>query len=111
MASQSYSVSTHSHPKVAAHNVAQYPFNILVSTHSHPKVAAHNVAKYPFNILVSTHSHPKVAATFGGLPLFFKRFTFQHTATRRWLQVLPMPGSPVINVSTHSHPKVAADVQ
>ena len=35
-------------------------------------------------------------------------FQFQHTATRRWLQVFPTPYHSPVGVSTHSHPKVAA---
>ena len=37
--------------------------------------------------------------------------TFQHTATRRWLQATPKAGFCPIRVSTHSHPKVAAPYQ
>ena len=81
----------------------------LVSTHSHPKVAAVCQSAPQSSNAVSTHSHPKVAAAaFGGLHGRICRFNtqppeggcgghnkspfqlamFQHTATRRWLQVL-----------------------
>ena len=56
------SVSTHSHPKVAARGI---PFDVtddVVSTHSHPKVAAEHINDLVGFWCVSTHSHPKVAA-------------------------------------------------
>ena len=56
-------VSTHSHPKVAAADVA---FGVAVggvSTHSHPKVAAGGLCFDTLEGAVSTHSHPKVAAS------------------------------------------------
>ena len=76
---------------------------------------------------VSTHSHPKVAAS--GSAFSRPNSTFQHTATRRWLQrrppdfrtrlrfnTQPPEGGCAgtfgavddVVVSTHSHPKVAA---
>ena len=101
---------------------------ILVSTHSHPKVAAHFSYAAGSGVCVSTHSHPKVAAktvaatksskafqhtaTRRWLRGFFTRFgkgyLFQHTATRRWLPHAARGLSGVLQVSTHSHPKVAA---
>ena len=56
------SVSTHSHPKVAAWAYPAVPWVRLVSTHSHPKVAAFLGGQTFSPYLVSTHSHPKVAA-------------------------------------------------
>ena len=35
---------------------------------------------------------------------------FQHTATRRWLQIQEQNLLSLIDVSTHSHPKVAATI-
>ena len=78
------SVSTHSHPKVAALLLCFLFMMMTVSTHSHPKVAANNIANIMSLFLVSTHSHPKVAA---------------FTVDNALLAVI---------VSTHSHPKVAA---
>ena len=102
---------------------------ISVSTHSHPKVAAKQ-AIYANNYLrVSTHSHPKVAAAInprgdkrgdcfntqppeGGClwqaTAFQCVWLFQHTATRRWLHLALMSETGFDIVSTHSHPKVAA---
>ena len=56
------SVSTHSHPKVAAGQLTGGEANTAVSTHSHPKVAAESWANDIRLMRVSTHSHPKVAA-------------------------------------------------
>ena len=56
-------VSTHSHPKVAAHSTDDYKAKYIVSTHSHPKVAARNLTATVGADYVSTHSHPKVAAS------------------------------------------------
>ena len=55
-------VSTHSHPKVAAHCHLKRWSSSIVSTHSHPKVAAHPFLVNGMGRGVSTHSHPKVAA-------------------------------------------------
>ena len=111
-----------------AHYLNMYQFD-SVSTHSHPKVAA---AQYPeLNRLfgVSTHSHPKVAALKSGKPQLNLKFqhtatrrwlpavwptisagrSFQHTATRRWLRGQGFRHSDDKLVSTHSHPKVAAN--
>ena len=61
----------------------------------------------PPHLIVSTHSHPKVAADFVKiLRTGIKRF--QHTATRRWLQLNKSDLYAMVGVSTHSHPKVAA---
>ena len=63
--------------------------------------------RYYFLLHVSTHSHPKVAA-YEQMPLTIGRAMFQHTATRRWLRVMPLWLQGYSAVSTHSHPKVAA---
>ena len=101
-------VSTHSHPKVAAHELDvihhkklfqhtatrrwllvarrtdnQQPF---VSTHSHPKVAAYCLPAKGKPSAVSTHSHPKVAAFIAKVGKKTQP-KFQHTATRRWLHL------------------------
>ena len=55
-------VSTHSHPKVAAHDADDLAEMGRVSTHSHPKVAASQYGLLGLHQSVSTHSHPKVAA-------------------------------------------------
>ena len=80
-----------------------------VSTHSHPKVAAGKGGRPKSLTEVSTHSHPKVAADvdFIGNALIAK---FQHTATRRWLLLFRLTLRLGSLVSTHSHPKVAAAV-
>ena len=80
-------VSTHSHPKVAANYISITEDNFLVSTHSHPKVAAPPNKKPAQWRAVSTHSHPKVAA------------------------IATVGMQPFGAVSTHSHPKVAAAQQ
>ena len=100
-------VSTHSHPKVAAqleplsiHLIFKFQHTATrrwlrfmtplwgflrgVSTHSHPKVAAGVCLQRGERYCVSTHSHPKVAAYYT-----YRRYSFS-------------------KVSTHSHPKVAA---
>ena len=103
--------------------------NISVSTHSHPKVAADLKHGVLLLMDVSTHSHPKVAANGaqfnswanngfntqppeGGCSLNFCTVNwvslFQHTATRRWLQLHQHHARKEQLVSTHSHPKVAA---
>ena len=62
---QELTVSTHSHPKVAAKSMYRLLLNFNVSTHSHPKVAASAALNEIAEIRsVSTHSHPKVAALF-----------------------------------------------
>ena len=78
------SVSTHSHPKVAAENYDINTQAIWVSTHSHPKVAADANKLTSTSLAVSTHSHPKVAAK--ARAISFSMSLFQHTATRRWLR-------------------------
>ena len=142
-------VSTHSHPKVAGHAAprtfeAAYGFNTqppeggwrtdhqdararAVSTHSHPKVAGKRVQKM-VRFACGFNTQPPE----GGWKLFsvlkMKLRKFQHTATRRWLEVTytgfhvllsfntqPPEGgwqtsAKMIDkekVSTHSHPKVA----
>ena len=63
-----------------------------VSTHSHPKVAAKSYCRILDGDKVSTHSHPKVAACL--VYLLHHYILFQHTATRRWLQLIvssPVP--------------------
>ena len=78
-----------------------------VSTHSHPKVAA-----IPIFRLSHLHSSFQHTATRRWLRTNKKMHNvllmFQHTATRRWLQPVKynIDGEP--SVSTHSHPKVAA---
>ena len=102
-----YSVSTHSHPKVAAPLGLQFSDNVTVSTHSHPKVAAKAYITLNAGIIVSTHSHPKVAAN--ALIGFAEQIGSFNTQ--------PPEGGCGVNhwhdcemawVSTHSHPKVAA---
>ena len=100
------SVSTHSHPKVAAGHLSYLCDTTGVSTHSHPKVAAHRARSRHRYLLVSTHSHPKVAAQ--NLEPIMQAFKFQHTATRRWLPKTQDDVKGYLIVSTHSHPKVAA---
>ena len=79
---------------------------LSVSTHSHPKVAAHNhnklIALFKFQHtatrrwLQPTTGEPK------------RQKKFQHTATRRWLHLPLSMDCLNKHVSTHSHPKVAA---
>ena len=57
-------VSTHSHPKVAAHHAPFMHKQIKVSKHSHPKGAAFGSLLLTVALVVSTHSHPKVAAPY-----------------------------------------------
>ena len=56
------SISTHSHPKVAAAALAIIAPPKVISTHSHPKVAAYGSYNTSRVDDISTHSHPKVAA-------------------------------------------------
>ena len=122
------SVSTHSHPKVAAHNhnklIALFKFQHtatrrwLQPTTGEPKrqkkfqhTATRRWLHLPLsmdclNKHVSTHSHPKVAATAALHTHIITKF--QHTATRRWLLSKTAFSSHFCEVSTHSHPKVAA---
>ena len=80
---QKITVSTHSHPKAAAHKLALVAEWIQVSTHSHPKAAAFEYSHLiPLN-KVSTHSHPKAAAQVKVGRI--RQPVFQHTATRRRL--------------------------
>ena len=78
-----------------------------VSTHSHPKVAAiFTIAK--IIIKSSFNTQPPE----GGC-LFLRNkdgvlVAFQHTATRRWLRAVIQRTERIHSVSTHSHPKVAA---
>ena len=125
-----HTVSTHSHPKVAALSIVnskpeQWCFNTqppeggcpsffcshharhAVSTHSHPKVAANISQQKVVELTVSTHSHPKVAALWRLSPGNDHQ-GFQHTATRRWLLIAKIIHALRKIVSTHSHPKVAA---
>ena len=99
-------VSTHSHPKVAALGVVLSEPHMAVSTHSHPKVAAARCGLAALRDGVSTHSHPKVAADIPP-PL--------GCDTGRFNTQPPEGGCPSMpralangSVSTHSHPKVAA---
>ena len=78
-----------------------------VSTSSHPKVAAAIITVKNKRPLVSTYSHPKVAAFQNLLPLLIPH-QFQHTATRRWLPTVNTFGFRTVMVSTHSRPKAAA---
>ena len=78
-----------------------------VSTHSHPKVAANYWEEIIITLVVSTHSHPKVAAVFN-TPIKTRYTCFntqppeggclKEKSHPRW----------IAGVSTHSHPKVAA---
>ena len=93
-----HTVSTHSHPKVAAFSFALGFTWWLVSTHSHPKVAAKSYCRILDGDKVSTHSHPKVAACLVYLLHHYK--LFQHTATRRWLLKAT---ATLLNTSTFQH--------
>ena len=100
-------VSTHSHPKVAAHFYSFFCQNIVVSTHSHPKVAA-RLAHLACNNLYGFNTQPPEG---GCQPFNVMKVLvslFQHTATRRWLLFGVGQPTPISQVSTHSHPKVAA---
>ena len=89
MATLPRAVSTHSHPKVAADMFAMI-FKILdVSTHSHPKVAARVGASVGQAINGFNTQPPE-----GGCQVISDALgivaRFQHTATRRWLQLTQM---------------------
>ena len=62
-----------------------FEWDATVSTHSHPKVAARAESLILVNMIVSTHSHPKVAAMVAASQ--GENTPFQHTATRRWLRI------------------------
>ena len=122
-------VSTHSRPKAAAFNVLSGCFSNRRFNTQPPEGGCKSASTLAFAIVgfntqppeggcapvarertattaVSTHSHPKVAASCHRMnPL---SYVFQHTATRRWLQLLSDLPRKRQRVSTHSHPKVAA---
>ena len=103
-------VSTHSHPKVAGFLCCELSSLNDVSTHSHPKVAGWIHGPRHRTVEVSTHSHPKVAGDETPSEVA-RREVFQHTATRRWLDLAAKDGDYPKWVSTHSHPKVAGAFQ
>ena len=87
----------YTHPKVAAAFLVGLKIKMSVSTHSHPKVAApwfdptkeaqtwfqHTLRRTLVNLWVSTHSRPKAAASSTSIS---RRYCwFQHTAARRRL--------------------------
>ena len=77
-------VSTHSHPKVAAsiHAINQLQ---LISFNTQPPEGGCLYPKFiSLSFIVSTHSHPKVAAA-DPRTIHAYLSKFQHTATRRWL--------------------------
>ena len=79
---------------------------VRVSTHSHPKVAAHGQS-----LIIKLCWFQHTATRRWLLYCLYRviRYKwFQHTATRRWLLCLSHPSGLSEPVSTHSHPKVAA---
>ena len=100
------SVSTHSHPKVAAPPDPEQLYRQLVSTHSHPKVAA----SWPVRALiiwVCFNTQPPEGGCKSCLPVI--------TMCRSFNTQPPEGGCDMdkglcvdFAVSTHSHPKVAA---
>ena len=94
-------------PEGGCNKESKMEFNSYqVSTHSHPKVAAR--ALNPFS---SSIWFQHTATRRWLPPVFFchKRYVkFQHTATRRWLPNPLLVRFQRFLVSTHSHPKVAA---
>ena len=100
------SVSTHSHPKVAASQLMPMLSKDSVSTHSHPKVAAIHNKK---GALICGFQHTATRRWLQAQVLLYATTSrFQHTATRRWLPRLINLLHNLSTVSTHSHPKVAA---
>ena len=81
-------------------------FTNRVSTHSHPKVAAQNLAQKRHDLWVSTHSRAEAAAS-RKLHLN-KPKMFQHTAARRRLQKRMKRIEIALTVSTHSRAEAAA---
>ena len=81
-------VSTHSHPKVAAQNLAQKRHDLWVSTHSRAEAAAsrklHLNKPKMFQHTAARRRLPKN----GGI--FNMELEFQHTAARRRLLVAPL---------------------
>ena len=100
-------VSTHSHPKVAAHHRYGFRCTEKVSTHSHPKVAAATEPAPQPKLEVSTHSHPKVAARDAGDA--GRQDDCFNTQPPEGGCTLSVTAEGLIAVSTHSHPKVAAN--
>ena len=77
-------VSTHSHPKVAAQDLSLVALPSVVSTHSHPKVAAlirhaTGASVFCFN------TQPPEGGCYRSRCFVHSDTWFQHTATRRWL--------------------------
>ena len=79
----------------------------LVSTHSHPKVAAHAVELQLLDENGFNTQPPEGGCGDHEIKNKLKKL-FQHTATRRWLLNFINPKTNPRRVSTHSHPKVAA---
>ena len=101
-------VSTHSHPKVAAQLEPLSIHLIFKFQHTATRRWLQTSPEVNLSDLVFQHT-----ATRRWLPPFLifciSSSKFQHTATRRWLHELAFSMIKLITVSTHSHPKVAAD--
>ena len=100
-------VSTHSHPKVAADKDPEMIIAVLGFNTQPPeggcKVKAHIfLGDYSFNTQPPEGGCQVLKTVHKSL------FVFQHTATRRWLQICAAESWALVTVSTHSHPKVAA---
>ena len=104
---QELTVSTHSHPKVAARHFSPAKIRLFVSTHSHPKVAATIVSKEHAEQIGFNTQPPEGGCTHKQGAQYWSAL-FQHTATRRWLLQAKDQDGRLLDVSTHSHPKVAA---
>ena len=80
---------------------------ISVSTHSHPKVAAISF-HYKISFCCCFNTQPPEGGCKAKVSYNTARRWFQHTATRRWLPLVGSVRDFMSFVSTHSHPKVAA---
>ena len=104
-----FSVSTHSHPKVAA-SPGRAMFLLIGSFNTQPPEGGCD--RQQLGVAVSTEFQHTATRRWLQSPQLHQthRLEFQHTATRRWLLgSIPAPNLLTI-VSTHSHPKVAANI-
>ena len=84
-----------------------YRLSGYVSTHSHPKVAAHVLYPVTHKFACFNTQPPEGGCVCLGSNSGLYGW-FQHTATRRWLHMDYKTFLRPLVVSTHSHPKVAA---
>ena len=102
------SVSTHSHPKVAANT----ELNFLTKTKFQHTATRRWLQPFERNSYLSLAFQHTATRRWllHSITIFHQSTLFQHTATRRWLRNESFKYIVGLYVSTHSHPKVAAAV-